>query len=260
MYWVDVYRFKDSIEYEYKYAGRYGAKGEKRAKKQKATPEQIKKQNLINKKNNMRRLIKQNFTDNDLWITLKSKKDDRRTLTEWQKMTKKLIDKMRVEYKKRGEPFKWIMRLEVGKRGGLHCHMIINRVRGEPNIEKLINSSWRKISGGSVNYTSLYDEGGYEQLASYITKQDPEVERQISLFPKEEQKALKKYSCSRNLVRPVPERHEYKRRTLKKIIEGNIKVEDGWYLDKSTWQYGINAYTGYGYLKYTLVRAGGDDG
>ena len=40
-----IYRFKDSNEYEYTYAGKYGAKGEKRAKKKKPTREQIQKQN-----------------------------------------------------------------------------------------------------------------------------------------------------------------------------------------------------------------------
>ena len=48
----DVYRYgpgEKYIEHEIKCAGRYGAKGEKRAQKKKATPEQIKKQNQWNR-------------------------------------------------------------------------------------------------------------------------------------------------------------------------------------------------------------------
>ena len=41
----DTYKYKNKkiIEHEFKYAGRYGAKGEKRAQRKKATPEQMKK-------------------------------------------------------------------------------------------------------------------------------------------------------------------------------------------------------------------------
>ena len=49
MYNRDRWIFSNSIETEYKFAGKYGAKGEKRAKRKKATPEQMAKQNQINK-------------------------------------------------------------------------------------------------------------------------------------------------------------------------------------------------------------------
>ena len=38
-YHRDLWEFADSAEYEYKYAGKYGAKGEKRRARKKATPE-----------------------------------------------------------------------------------------------------------------------------------------------------------------------------------------------------------------------------
>ena len=77
MYWKDIWRFKNSVEYEIKYKGKYGAKGEKRAKRKKATPEQIKMQNQRNREKNVRRLIKANFGENDYWITLKYPKGTR---------------------------------------------------------------------------------------------------------------------------------------------------------------------------------------
>ena len=49
MYVQKTFFFEDSTEYEYKFAGKYGAKGEKRQKKEKATPEQIRRQNQWNR-------------------------------------------------------------------------------------------------------------------------------------------------------------------------------------------------------------------
>ena len=50
MYWKDTYEFLNSNDIEYKWEGKYGAKGEKRQKKKKATPEQMKKQNQWKKR------------------------------------------------------------------------------------------------------------------------------------------------------------------------------------------------------------------
>ncbi len=43
------YHFKNSIEVEEYVDGRFGAKGNKRTEKMNATPEQVKKQNQLNK-------------------------------------------------------------------------------------------------------------------------------------------------------------------------------------------------------------------
>lgn len=84
-YWLDIYRFPNSTEYEYKWAGRYGAKGERRGKRAKATPEQIKKQNQQNRERYVRRLIKANFFPDDLWVTLKYPAGERKPLAEVKK-------------------------------------------------------------------------------------------------------------------------------------------------------------------------------
>ena len=69
MYKRDIWTFKDSLEVEEKHTGRYGAPGQRREKKKKATPEQIKKQNQWMKVRKVRRLIKWNFTEGDYWLT-----------------------------------------------------------------------------------------------------------------------------------------------------------------------------------------------
>ena len=65
-YWLDTWSFPNSIEYEYKWEGKYGAKGEKRCRKVNITPEQIRKQNQMNREVRVRRLIKANFYPEDL--------------------------------------------------------------------------------------------------------------------------------------------------------------------------------------------------
>lgn len=250
-YWLDIWRFRNSIEYEYKWQGNYGAKGEKRQKKIKATPEQIKKQNQKNREKYVRRLLKCNFVEGDLWITLKYPAKTRKPLYEVKKDFKKFIDSLRGKYKRRGQPLKYIYRVEVGRKGGIHVHMVINRIRGE-DTDLLIQKTWKH---GRVNFTSIYESGGYESLAAYITKQpDEEVEKQLSMFPVEERKELISFNSSRNLIRPAPERKVYRKRTMRKLLEEGPKPAEGFYIDKNSIYSGINPYTGMHYLQYTEYR------
>lgn len=76
--------------YEIKFVGRNGAKGEKRAKRQKATPEQMSRQNQWNKEKNTRYVILANFHTGDAWTTLKyprgMRPDADRMRADWKKI------------------------------------------------------------------------------------------------------------------------------------------------------------------------------
>lgn len=258
MYWKDTWKLGSTNEIEYKYAGKYGAKGEKRAKRKKATPEQIRKQNQRNREKNMRRLIKANFSPDDLWCTLKYPKGTLKSVEEVRKDLDNFLSGARKAYRKREEMFKYIYRVEIGRRGGLHIHILVNRIRGEPETAVLIRKLWK---GGRVHYEGIYEQGGYEQLAAYIVKPPPEeMEGQLSLFSEKDRKKLKNYSCSRNLVRPLPERKEYKRRTLRKLIEEGPVPTPGYYIDRDSIACGVNPYTGMSWLHYTEIRIEGEEG
>lgn len=252
-YIQDEYTFTDSIEVEIKWAGNYGAKGEKRAERHKATPEQIQKRNQWNKETKYRRLIKANFKKGDLWVTFTYPRGTRKSIEEVKRELKNLIDDTRKLYKKRGEDFKWIQRIEIGANGGVHAHMIINHVRGEPTVEQFISEKWK---GGRVNFEVFNGkEESNKKIGDYITK--PLTERQEKRAEERgiDAKELCRVSSSRNLVRPVPKRKTFSHRTVRKIVEtGEPIAREGYQVDKSSVIFGVNPFTGLSYCYYTEVR------
>lgn len=256
MYAKDSWYLINHIEHEYKYPGKYGAKGEKRRKKKKPTPEQVAKQNQYNREVRCRRLLRNNFYPGDYWVTLKYRSGARKCMEDFLKDIRKFIRGMRREYKTRGEPLKFIYRLEIGRRGGLHAHIVINRLPGDAYTDLVIRDAWRKVTpDGSVDYTTIREQGGGKDLAAYITKQaGEEIAGQMKLFTQKDQKRLIRISSSRNLDRAEPMRKVYCHWTMKKILENGPKPTPGYYIDKDSIRAGVNRFTGFSYYKYTEVR------
>lgn len=254
MYWQERYKFLNSIDFEYKWAGKYGAKGEKRKKRKKPTPEQIKKQNQWKRERDVWRKIRWNFFQGDYWVTLTFPEGTRKGIDEIKKIMRNFIQNIRRAYRKAGEELKWIMRIEIGKRGGAHIHLVINRIRGKPETAEIVQRYWKKH--GYINFTPLYEEGDYKKLANYIVKPLPDKEEyeQISLFSEEERKECSRYSCSKNLIVEEPEKKVYLRRTVEKIIKNGPTPTPGFYIDPESIACGVNEYTGLSYLRYTEIR------
>ncbi len=251
MYWRDKWEFVNSIEHEIKFMGKYGAAGEKRAGRKKPTPEQVKKQNQYNREKRMRRLIKKNFRPGDLWCTLKYAKGQRLTMEQLRKDVDAFLRSVRGKYKRRGAALKFVLRKEIGERGGIHVHILVNRLPGW-DTDLLLQGSWKH---GRINFQSISEYGGYRKLAEYIVKQpDEEAWAQLALFPEEERRELIRYSCSRNLERPEPEREFYSRRTVRKLLEEGPVPTPGFYIDKASVVSGVNRFTGMSYLHYTECR------
>ena len=111
-----LYRFKNSIEVEEYRDGRFGAKGEKRQEKRKATPEQVKRQNQFNRTKRLRRMIKANFKEDDLYWTLTFRKERRPDgIEEAKEIWKKLQRKLRDVATLPGEEAEQILEIEVTK-------------------------------------------------------------------------------------------------------------------------------------------------
>ena len=270
MYIVDKWVFDNSNEYEYKYKGLYGARGEKRQKRRKPTKEEMEKVNQRNKATRIRRLIKANFSEKDLWCCVKYPGGVRMKPPDVKKDIQRFLRALRGEYRKRGTELKFIYRMEVGAKGGVHFHIIVNRIWSD-QTDVILQECWSRAlkhsaaseqgqpieSQGLVDFRPLYESGSYENLADYITKkprEDTEEYKQLSFFDEDDQRALTSVSTSRNLVRPQPERKEYVRRTVRKIIEEGIKPSPRYFIDKDSVYIGTNPFNGYTYIKYTEIR------
>lgn len=264
------YIFRNSNEYEFHWKGNYGAKGETRAPKKKKTKEQIAKCNQINKEIRMRRLLKFNFYKNDYWCCFKYPAGTRLAIADIEKDREYFLRILRREYKKAGSELKMISRMEVGEHGGLHFHMALNRI-WNAQTDKIINDCWSRTikhsferrkakvprADGLCDFKTMYEIGEFEALAKYICKQpeaDSEEYKQLTLFDLSDQKKLLKVSSSRNLVRPEPEKKEYKHWTMRGTIEKGIEPTKGYYIDQDSIISGINPFTGLSYLKYTEIR------
>lgn len=246
-----IYRFPTSNEYEYTYKGNYGAKGEKRAPKIRKTKKEIEYQNRMNKRTYIRRLIKLNFEDG-IWVTLTYGKGTRKSMDEVKRDFSNFRKNVGRVYKKSGQKFKYIYVIEIGKRGGIHIHMIVNRKEGMPETDRLISEKWIH---GHPHMTPLYEDGDYEQLACYMAKIPPEEEGGNKRSRMERMEVLTDetydYGTSRGLVKPEPEEKEYKTRTVRRLIEEGPEPTPGYYIDKSSIRTGINRFTGMSYLYYT---------
>lgn len=234
-----IYDFETSVEVDEYIDGRFGARGEKRKEKKKATPEQMRRQNQFNRTSNLRRRMKANFKEGDLYWTLTFRKENRPScIGEAKNLWTDLQKKIRKICKKEDKKFKWIIRIEKGSRGAVHLHLVMNAI----DKPKMIATLWKEYGHAHLEY--MYEEGGFRELAAYMTKAEEDGEETH-------------YSHSRNL--PIPEPSvEYIKEDID--MRDEVEVPKGYYLDKNSLIEGINPITGYPYRHYTLVKIRGDDG
>lgn len=248
-YKMKKWRFPHSNEYEFTWAGNYGARGERRAERRKATSEEVEKINQRNREKKLRRLIKANFEAGDYWVTLLYPKGTRKPTEEVKEDLKRFLQKLRREYKAAGEELKFIYRIEIGTRGGIHAHILCNRIR---NGDVIIQKHWIH---GRASFEHLRED--INSLAEYIAKKmNDAAAEQMESFEPDKKKNVTAYHTSRNLIRPEPEVKEMKRRTMTRMIVEGPKATKGYVVDKSSIITGINPFTGMSYMHYTEVRHG----
>ncbi len=246
------FRKNDLIEVEEFHDGNYGAPGKKRRKKEKASPEQIRKMNAINKAKRCRYRLLEYFGEGDLFATwtyeVKQRPSD---MAEALKDFQKAIRKVRKEYRKRGQELFWIRNIEKGTKGAWHIHLIINEIGDTASI---IKDAWTK--GGTyvceIRFSEkLYDEN-FEKLSSYMTKDENTLGKKADGTMEKARIAESSYSTSRNMPIPDPKVDKLKRwKDTPKARKGYeiIRIREG-----------INQVTGYRYRSYTMARAKGGPG
>ena len=233
----------ETLEIEEKHTGRYGARGQKREKKKEPTPEDIMRQNQWKRVRDLRRLVKWNFTTGDSWITLTYRKDARPSWGEMMKHMEKFIKQLRAIYRKYGWTLKYIWRPQIGKRGALHIHILINAMSTSTiRTEEIVRKLWPYgVPTGKVVY-DLKNGDLAEYIATPLQEWEPEE--------------AKNYHPSRNLIRKEPVRETIRRRSLidKDGRFREIKPKKGYYVDPNSIDQDINPVTGYAYRRYTLVK------
>ena len=228
-----------TVEVVKSYSKRIG-EGKPRGKKEKATAEEMEKVNQKNAEARLRRLINANFGYGDFHLVLTYKKDKRPSPKEAKERLAKFLRILRREYKKIGEDLKYINVTEYENKA-IHHHLIINGV-DNANINKLIRDCWE---WGSPHFTPLDDTGQHKELAAYFIKETSKT------YKNDDGGAKQRYSCSRNLIKPVTKVSIIKK--ADKWIE-EPKPKKGYYIDKDTVYNGINLWNGRPIQYYTMVK------
>lgn len=242
MYITTTCQIRDKIEYAKYYFARYGAPGMAREKRKKPTPEEMAKQNLWIRQRDLRRLIELNFDEGDWHVILTCRKEERPDRDQAPAVIRKFRDKLRELYKKQGWDLKYIITCEVGSRGAVHWHMIVNNMENSrTSTARMIRELWTL---GRPYFSPLDPGGDYKALAEYIVK---ETARRIE---KEETIEKLSYMPSRNLIRPVVRKKQVRARRWKQ----EPVAPKGYYVVKDSVVNGINKYTGLPYQHYTVRK------
>ena len=229
-----------TVEVEEYYTNRAG-NHDRRAKKEKATPEQARRAYIQKRMKTLRWLMNENFQDGrDALATFswgkRGKPPD--TIKGIKDAAAILIRRLREEYAKHGYELKYIYTVEIGPRGSRHIHMLISHAGELPLM--IMQRCW----SGVVDIKPLYTHGQYEDIANYFVKQYAEkTERTTG----EELKRC--FECSRNLKKPEITFEQIREKDLKKDIE----PPEGMILEKASVRQGVCQLTGRPYRFYRLL-------
>lgn len=208
-----------------------------RAKKEKVTPEAMRKNNLRIARRKLRLLIDNNFNAGDYYLTLTFK--ERLSIDEAKDCIRKFNRRLRGLYQKANIELKYLYVME-GKIK-FHFHMLINQ--GIQISPILLKELWPH------GYTKIELYRGEAEdainLANYFLK-----EKEMAIDKASQAELMKqKWVSSKNLVKPEEE---------KKILTASewrkeIQVPKGYYLDTDSVYEGVNNF-GYPFRTYRLIK------
>ena len=222
MYYQKIYRCRKTVWVE-KYQRRVYAKGEKRSERKAPTPEQKKKENDLQAKRLLARKLEANFGEDDYFVTL-TYKGDAPNQEEAKRRLDKFIRGMREDYRKLGSE--------------LNHHIVINGIAETP---KLLKKHWPH---GRPDMKLLDESGDYEALAEYLIKETEKT------FREPESTRKQRYTCSRNLLNPEPERKKIKAKSFRQVP----KPPKGYKIVEETLVSGVSEVSGYLYQYYKLIK------
>lgn len=196
-------------------------KGEKRAPKSQMTIEKVWEANLRQAIFELTLKLNANFKPGDR--NLKLTFDEMPSIEEVKNARDKFTRKLRDLCKKENIELKWIIVPHIAVKR-YHFHFICNR---EVPLE-LIKKAWG--NGLVIEKASLWDNPNYYQLAAYLMH---EARALKSLKEEEEIPFTKRYSGSRNLVKPEAHREELTRLDM----DQDPKPRKGYVIDGEVQEY-----------------------
>lgn len=237
----EVWQGGNTIEVRKYHSWRYPGKGGRRGKNLKGTTSTQNKVNIRKCEDNLRRLMNENFCDDDYLITGDYRRHLRpKNSREMQEDMKEFLKDLRKAYKEVGAVLKYIYVKEIGPRGAAHWHMMLSSP-GDYDIGRILKRCWTK---GGIHIDPLNTDGQYGAIARYFIKYaDKTIETEGELVGK-------RYYPSRNLKRTPPVKRIIRR--VNSFYE-NIRIKDGWYLEPDSEIRGITE-DGYECFGYTLHK------
>lgn len=237
MHLKKTYRMPNSIEVVEYNSARCPGESRPRRKKEKPTPERVKRNNQRRKQRECSRMIETYFNEDDCVFTLTFRKELRpASMEEALAEFKKLIRYLKREYTKRFYELFWIRNIEVGSRGAWHIHLVVNRIEG---TEWMVESWWFAKYGAvyTQHLKSLQDKG--HDIGEYISKTAVSSANIVE----------SSWNHSRNIKKVEGETKKIQGHRMK----DKPRVPQGWYLDKDSYYEGENA-DGYPFRTYILRR------
>jgi len=237
VYVEEICRAGATIEVSRYYTSRYNRPGVPRGPNRKKTKDEQQRINARRAEKKLRLLLNANFVYGDHHMILNYRRDARPpNREEMKKDADRFLRKLRAVYRKAGKELKYIHVMEVGARGGVHHHFVINHIDS-----RTIQQCWDK---GGINLYPLEQSGQYRKLAGYLIKYSEQTLRREGAL------MGKRWHASRNLEQPTVEKHIIGRHSFKT----NPSNRQGYYIDKDTVRGGTCDNTGYPYFTYTLIR------
>lgn len=208
--------------------------GQKRAPKEKPTPEAVKKMNEKYAVVNLSILLNYNFNPCDYHLTLTyagippTPEEAKRFLDAW-------CRKMNLLYRKKGIIFKRISVTEYFHHR-IHHHIVCTGGASMEEIGKL----WPH---GKIRVSALDETGDYRKLAEYLIKETRKHYRDPEAVSK------RRYNCSRTIERPVTKKEE----VSYKVFAEDPKPMKGYYIDQDSIYKGEDVLTGLPYVEFVQV-------
>ncbi|WP_143032607.1 rolling circle replication-associated protein [Eubacterium aggregans] len=226
-------------EVEKFFSRRTHTQGAARGPKKEKTSEAMMAINEKNAENKLRRLMNTNFGHRDPYITLTyARKNEPPEPEAAVANVKKFKNDVRRLCKKNGAEFKFIESSEwKGVRP--HHHMVINIGNMD---DRVLDDLWPH---GRIKHQYLDDTGQYGELAAYFIK----VSRKAFRDP--ESPCRKRWTASRNLVKPEPKVEIIRADSWKK----EPKARQGFIIEKDRCFEGYHDFTGYPYQFYSMRKA-----